>query len=174
MKNSIIIIMLLMSASIGYSQISFEGRYDASLKTYLFKDGSLKYLLVDNKENLLHIYNTDNTLWYSIELEVPKGHMIDDIELLTDVGESDSDMIVLYTCYYFDHQAIEDVEEPFVNLVLSLNVLNGNGTYLLQIPQIEDFQIVTSGAHNKLLVYTSETDGFDGDQYIGVYSLNGK
>ncbi len=155
MKKSIILLVLLLSVIIGYPQVTWEGRFDANLKTFQFNDGTLKYILFDNEENILSVYNADHSLWNAINLEIPNGHILDDIELIDESYDDNANIIILYTCYYFDHQAIEDVEEPFVNLVQTLNILNVEGTYLLKIPKIDQYRLLTTDDQSMLLVYSS-------------------
>jgi len=173
MKRALIILQLIaFSILIGHTQIQYEGKHDASLKVFLTEDGVLKFYKINTQKKQLMIFNEDNTLWRTVDLKTPKGHLINDVELL-DISStgSDEEMKILYTCYYSGTYTMEDVSEHFSKLIFTLNIIDENGDFLLQIPEAREYRLLSANGNNKLLVYKTERNGFKSNGYFDIYGF---
>jgi len=173
MKRLLIIIQIfIFSLSTGFAQIQYEGQQDAALKVFQSEDGTLKFYKVDKKKGELLVFNEDNSLWKSIALKTPKGHLIDDINII-DVSMMDdkNELKILFTCYYKGTYTMEDLSEHFSKQVFMLNIIDEEGNFLLQIPEAMDYKLLTANGKNKLLVYKTDKKGFKSRRRMDIYSF---
>ena len=142
------------------------------MNVFQLQDGTLKFFKYDTKEKALLIYNIDNTLWKSINLNVTKGHTIDDINILeVTSGEKQNQFNILYTCYYPETQPIEDVTNYLAKETCTVNVINEKGEFLLKIPRAGEYKLLTDHGDNKLIVYKTDRKGFKSKRQLEVYSF---
>ena len=173
MKRVLIFIQIIaLSMSLGFTQIVYEGKHDANLKVFQAENGSLKFYKVDSKNKKLLIFNDNNILWKSIDLKTPKGHLIDNLNIINTTSTEENDQIrVLFTCYYKGTYAIEDVSEFFSKQEFMLNIIDDEGNFLLQIPEATDYKLFTTNGINKLLVYKTDRKGFKSNRRIEIYGF---
>lgn len=170
MKRIILILQIItLSVMIAGAQISYEGKQDADLMVFQLDDGTLQFIKLDSKLNKLLVYNADNALSNTIDLNIPKGHLIDDITLLN--IRSSNRYNILYTCFYIDQKPIEDFADQFPDQEYMVNVLDMEGNYIMQIPNTRGYKILSTDNSNKLLVYRTERKGFKTNRFVEIYAL---
>lgn len=173
MKRALIIIQIIVFSQVmGYTQIQYKGKYDANLKVFQTEDGVLKLYKINTQKNQLLIFNEDISLWRTVNLKTPEGHIINDIELLEiSSTENNKEMKILFTCYYNRHYTIEDVSEYFSKQIFTLNIIDENGDFLLQIPDAKEYKVLSANGNNRLLVYKNERSGFKSSAYFDIYGF---
>ena len=176
MKRAFIILQLLaFSIVIGHTQIQYEGKMDANMKVIQLPDGTLKFYKLDSDDNILLIFNNDNSLWKSIDILLPEGHLIDNIALIKDDSEADGQQLkILFTCYYHRTYPIEDVSEFYSRQIFTVNVIDENGIFLLKVPEASEYKLLSTNGNNKLLVYKTRRDGFKSKRLLEVYGFDGQ
>lgn len=172
MKRIILIIqIIIMGTAVTFGQLSPVATYNADLKSFQMKDGTLKFVKVDLKKKALQVFDAENILENTVALNIPAGHKIKDVRLVSNTSEGKDSYDILYTCYYVAQQPIDDFADRFPNQNYTLNVVDTDGNYLLEIPNTTGFQLLKSGDNNKLLVYQTVRKGFKTKRFVEVYAL---
>ncbi|MEE4260324.1 MAG: hypothetical protein V2I62_11220 [Bacteroidales bacterium] len=174
MKKVLLIIQILLVATdIGFAQVSYEGKLDANMKAMQLSDGTLKFFKLDPDENKLLVFSTDNSLWKSINLPVPKGHSIDEITIIKGVSDEDGQQLtILFTCFYHRTYPIEDVSRFHSRQIFTVNVIDESGNFLLKVPEASDYKLLSTNGNNKLLVYKTQPDGLKSKRLLEVYGFD--
>ncbi|MDA3854078.1 MAG: hypothetical protein PF444_07555, partial [Bacteroidales bacterium] len=99
---------LLFLASTGYSQMVKDEVIEGRFRTFQLENGEAKYLKYDKKAEIINIYNLDHTVWKTVKLPLPKGHLLDEIKLVsTSTFNTDEAVEILYSCVVYDYIDIE-------------------------------------------------------------------
>ncbi|NOX85655.1 MAG: hypothetical protein GXO86_06790 [Chlorobi bacterium] len=174
MKRIFLIIQLLILGTvISLGQISLEITYKADMKAFQLEDGTFKFIKVDLENKKLLVYNADNILENSIAIQVPTGHKLKDVKLISSHAEGEKDNFsVLYTCYYEAQKSGNDFADRFPDQLYTLNVIDPDGNYLLKIPYTTSYKLLPStDDNNKLLVYQTMQKGFETQRIVEVYGF---
>ena len=97
-------ILVILISTLSYSQIVFQHEFtgfSASIAT--LTESGMKYYVMDDINNQCRIYNPDFTLWKTINLSVPSGYYLVDIQYVSDkLFNNDNAVELLYVVYTYD------------------------------------------------------------------------
>ena len=173
MKTLIISFGLLFMVSTGFAQLVQEEVVEGRFRTFQLENGEAKYLKYDKKDEIINIYNLDHTVWKTVKLPLPKGHLLDEIKLISSSTFNKDDLVeVLYSCVvydieYFDSEAL--YEDEYIHF--TLNIINDKGDVLLKEENGNDYEIIESNGMKKLFVYKHLSKGFSSKSRTVVYSI---
>lgn len=154
------ILCLFLCSFLHYSllaQINLENSYaDGSVNRVKLANSGEKYYLLDAPNSQVKIYNSDHTLWKSINLTIPNGATVGEISLSENKVNSDNLVELVYTVRNFSTGFNEG------------NVVNELGVILLNVPNASAlFVNEVSGLSNKIIAHIS---GFPATS--NVYEVN--
>lgn len=175
MKALIISIGLLLMVSTGFSQLVQEEVVEGRFKTFQLDNGEAKYLRYDKKAEIISIYNLDHSVWKTVKLPLPKGHLLDEIKLVsTKTFNNDEAVEILYSCVVYDYSKF-NYEDPTISeddyVSFTLNIIDENGKTLLKEDHSNNYEIIESNGKKKLLVYKHLSKGFTTKSQTVVYSI---
>jgi hypothetical protein len=144
-----LLVVLIFLAYMAKSQVDFEQSYPGSADiTQLELDG-YKYYVTDAVNNKCLLYNTDHTLWKTIDIPVPPNNYIADISFVSQhlFNENDNvELLVIFAEY------ITSGEFPYY--VYKTSVIGETGGALMNVEGGGYAFIEDAGDDNyKLLVY---------------------
>jgi hypothetical protein len=171
--KSIILIVFLLIASFGYTQLSYEGTVDSRYKTVQLENGEFKYLKYNKKLQEIHIYSMDNSLWKTVKLPLPDHHILDEVKLVSQNTFNKDELVeIAYSCVVYSHNSnYEDPNEPFVNIDFTLNIINEKGEHLLKVDGSNEMEIIESKGQKKLLIFKHIGKGFQAHDQTIIYSI---
>jgi hypothetical protein len=147
MKKSILLTLFLFLMGFSNAQITFETEYGHSgIYTKLALSG-YKFYLMDVALSQCRIYNTDHSLWKTIELPVPKYNYLNDIKFVSEnLFTTDNKVCLAYIYYFYD--------EVTMVYTYTAKVVKEDGTELLEIPGANYLTAVSLEENGtKLLAY---------------------
>jgi len=149
MKVFLILIILIANSTLALAQITLEKKYSYSTTVCEFSGDDQYYYLMDVPQSQCRIYSTDHTLYKTINLPVPEGCYLSDIQLVSKhVFNTDNSIELLYIYEkYFNITSAYYVE-------YGLNIINEDGTNLLSLPDGGWAELKQVNGENKLLAYT--------------------
>ena len=144
-----LLVVLLFTAYIADSQVNPEQSYPGSAAVAQLELDGYKYYVTDAVGNKCLIYNTDHTLWKTIDIPVPPNNFIADISFVSQhlFNENDNiEMLVIFAEY------ITSGEFPYY--VYKTSVIGETGGSLMDVAGGGYAFIEDSGDDNyKLFVY---------------------
>ncbi len=150
MKQLIIAMSFIWGLNPVFGQITLEQTYNHSgTFTTLAMSGD-KFYVMDVGASQCRIYNTDHTLWKTINLAVPANHYLYDIRYVTENLFTDDNTLCLAFIYY-NYNEVGQYYSYFAK------VIQENGTELLYIPGCQFLYVHTL---------------FDGDAKMTAYSYD--
>lgn len=175
MKTLIIIFGLMLMVTTGFSQLVKEEVVEGRFRTFQLDNGEAKYLKYDKKAEIIKIYNLDHSVWKSVQLPLPKGHLLDEIKLIsTKTFNNNENVEILYSCVVYDYSKF-NYEDPTISeddyITFTLNIIDENGKTLLKEDHSNDYEIIESNGKKKLLVYKHLSKGFTSKSQTLVYSI---
>ncbi len=103
MKSFFTTAMLLFIFTMGNAQISLEKKYDYSTSVVEFETLGYKYYLMDVPNGQCRIYNTDHSLFKTINCNVPANFFLYDIKFLSEkLFDNDAGIELLCTFYRYN------------------------------------------------------------------------
>ncbi|MBK9291899.1 MAG: hypothetical protein IPM52_09770 [Bacteroidetes bacterium] len=168
MKHFILCVAFALLLSPGLrSQITSEASYNHSgIYTFLPSAGN-KFYVMDVTQSQCRIYNTDHSLWKTINLSVPANNWLYDIKYVTEgLFTNDNSLCLAYIYYNYN--------ETGQYYTYTARVVRENGTQLLNIPGCQ-YLLVQSLANGstKLLAYVFDYSVFPYTVQTKVYHLPG-
>jgi hypothetical protein len=147
MKRTLTLFLIILS-SLTYGQITQEASYDYSGTFVNLANSGDKFYVMDVANNQCRLYNTNTTLWKTINLAVPANNYVYDIRYVSEgLFTNTNELCLAYVYYVYDE----------VNLyyTFTTKVIKENGTVLLTIPgcQYLDIYKMETGAC-KLVTYS--------------------
>lgn len=172
MKPIVLVIsVMILHVSTVFSQLKQEGVLNGKYKTFQVDNGEVKYVKYNKKETTLFIYNLDNSIWKTVKLPLPKGHLLDEVKLITiKTFNNDTLAEIVYSCVVYDYSLGNDADYS-TKTSFTLNIINEKGDVLLKVPDSNNFEIVESNGTKKLFVYKHFGEGFNEQDQTIVYSL---
>ncbi len=146
--------------------LSLEKAYDSSVSRVILENSGEKYYTSQNpSDNQVKIYNSDHTLWKTIDLSTDNPFISNNVTTVSSISESkinpDASIEVIYT--YGTGLLIIGTE-------FSSRVINENGDILLDADFVRNLQInEINGLSNKIISYSGSGQWNTGGS---VYSLN--
>jgi hypothetical protein len=172
MKQTILVISFLAIALLmwqkGFSQITFEAEYNHSGAYVQLALSGNKFYVMDVANSQCRIYNTDHTLWKTINLSVPANHYLYDIKYVSEnLFAIDNSLALCYTYYTYD-----EVNQYYT---YTTKVVKENGTELLSIPGGQyAYAFSLSGEGTKFMVYAYDYSIFPYTVKTLLYELPGE
>lgn len=168
MKLKAILFLLFLAFSIGTNaQISQDANYTYSgTFTELALSGD-KFFVMDVTNSQCRIYNTNHNLWKTINLDVPDGQYLYDVQKVSEnLFTTDNSLCLMYTYYLYD-----EVNQYYT---YTTKVIKEDGTLLLNLPGCQYYYAteLQDGA-TKLVTYSYDYSIFPSPVTTGVYSLPG-
>lgn len=163
----ILVLFLLVYSTFTYGQITQEFSYDYSGTFVNLANSGDKFYVMDVANSQCRLYNTNNSLWKTINLPVPANNYIYDIRYVSEgLFTNTNELCLAYVYYVYDD----------VNLyyTFTTKVIKENGTVLLTVPgcQYVDVYKTESGAC-KLVTYSYDYSIVLYTTTTRVYSLPG-
>jgi hypothetical protein len=174
MKTKTLIFVLFVFFAINSSaQLKFEGEVDSKYKTYQLDDGSFRYVIYNKKQEVITIFNLDNTIWRTVKIPLPKHHVLDELKHISVRTLNDDDFVeLIYSCaVYYMNDDTEDPEQDFHLIDFTLNIINEHGEHLLKVQDSNEMKILDSNGEKKLIIYKHIGKGFNAKGKTLIYSL---
>jgi hypothetical protein len=166
-SNLLILLHILLTINLS-GQITLENTYNYSGTYTHLKHSGDKFFLMDVGLNQCRIYNTDHSLWKTINLNVPSGNYLYDIRYVSEnLFTTDNTLCLAYVYYYYDE----------INQYYTFNakIIKENGTELLSIPGCQTLDIYnTENGAAKLLAYSYDYSLVLYTTITRVYNLPGQ
>jgi hypothetical protein len=149
MKKTFLFLTLILSIYAGKAQINFETEYGHSGTFTKLALSGYKFYIMDVGLSQCRIYNTDHSLWKTIDLPIPKYNYLYDIKFVSEnLFTMDNKVCLAYIYYFYDE----------VTMVYSYTakVLKEDGTELLDIPganYLSAFNLEENGTKMLAFVY---------------------
>lgn len=103
MKTLILTAILFLTFSVLNAQVTLDQKYDYSTSVVKFETLGYKYYLMDVPSGQCRIYNTDHSLFKTINCGVPSGFYLSDIKFISEnLFDSDSGIELLCTFYKYN------------------------------------------------------------------------
>ncbi len=145
--KKVLISLLLMTSFIAFGQINLENNYSYS-GTYakLTVSGS-KFYLMDAALVQCRVYNTNHTLWKTLNLSVPANNYLYDLKYLSEgLFTNDNSLSLGYVYYIYD--------ETNAYYTFNAKIVKESGTELLSIPGCQYMEVMNLGSDGvKLVAY---------------------
>jgi hypothetical protein len=138
MKKNGFLLVLLFMFGFAHSQITFEHSYDFSGDYTKLANSGYKIFLMDVVNSKCLIYNTNHTLWKTINLSVPANNYLYDIKYVSEnLFTTDNSLALSYVYYSYD--ATNDY------YTYTARIIKENGTELQIIPGCQYLYVVDLG-----------------------------
>jgi len=138
MKKTGFLLVLLFMFGFAHSQITFEHSYDYSGDYTKLANSGYKIFLMDVVNSKCLIYNTNHTLWKTINLSVPANNYLYDIKYVSEnLFTTDNSLALAYI--YYSYNATNDY------YTYTARIIKENGTELLSIPGCQLLYVVDLG-----------------------------
>jgi len=168
MKTTIIAFITLLATLALNAQITHEHTYDFSGTLTEIDTGEFKYYVMDVPMKQCRIYNEDHTLYKTINLAVPEGFFLNDIQFVSRKTFNTNEDIELLYIYYKSTL----VNSEYVN-TYGLKVVNENGNVLLNLQDGGFAEIKELNGVPKLLAYQYIYYDYYYLVYTNVYAIGG-
>lgn len=145
MKNTFFAALMLLS-TLTYAQISFEAEYDHSGAFTNLSNSGCKFYVMDVLAEQCRIYNTNHSLWKTIELDVPADHYLYDIRYVSENLFTDDDALALCYIYYS-----YDVTNQYYTYTAKF--VKEDGTSLLSVDGCQYVYVNTIDDETKMTLY---------------------
>lgn len=127
MKRIILIIAIISIANFAHGQIIFENTYNFSGTYTRLANSGYKFFIMDVGTSQCRIFNTNHTLWKTINLDVPAGNYLYDIKFVSENLFMNDNSICLAYIYYSYNTTGQ-------YYTYTAKIIKENGTELLTIP----------------------------------------
>lgn len=167
--KKIILLQLLTSAFIFLqAQISLESTYNFSGTYTRLSNSGYKFYLMDVGTSQCRIYNTNHTLWKTINLTVPAGNYLYDIRYVSEnLFTNDNSLCLAYI--YYSYNATGQY------YTYNARIVKENGTELLSIPGCQYIYVHNlEGIGTKMIAYCYDYSVSPYTIQSKVYNLPGQ
>lgn len=167
MKQLFATILLLLIFAAGNAQVTLEKKYDYSTSVVEFETLGFKYYLMDVPNGQCRIYNTDHSLFKTINCNVPAGYYLSDLKFISE-KLFDSDAGIELLCTFYKYNAASDYYE------YDSKIINEDGSQLTFIDGGLYNYIHQTGENTyKLFSYCYDFSTFPEKVWTNIYSLPG-
>ncbi len=169
MKILITTLVFTILLSLTNAQIIPENTYNHSGTYTQLSVSGYKFFVMDVGSNQCRIYNTDHSLWKTINLSVPANHYLYDIRFVSEnLFTTDNSLCLVYI--YYNYNTIGQYYS------YTARVIRENGTELLNIPGCQYVYVHSlQGIGTKLIAYSFDYSTHpDYGIHTHVYSLPGQ
>lgn len=162
MKKITLVFVSSLSMIILHAQITFEHTYNGYTGVADLVNSGCKYYVADKQAGQLKLYNTNHTLWKSINLSIPAGFEFSYVYHVAEMLYSLDGTVGFVFTYY----------KTSPSIVYEARVINENGTVLLTVANATSafpYQVCNEGA-KLIATLTDYTSGITSSK---VFSLPG-
>jgi hypothetical protein len=167
MKKITLILLLILPFGLLQAQINLEEEYTHSGAFVKLANSGYKFYLMDVLAEECRIYNTDYSLWKTLNLDVPANNYLYDIRLVSEnLFTTDNTLSLCYIYYNYDE----------VNLYYTYTaiIMNENSGVLKTIPGAQYVYANNVGdEHPKLTAYSYDYSIFPSTIKTLIYDLPG-
>jgi len=167
MKKLFVLLLFPLCLSPAAAQIQMEHDYPASATVTDLSNSGWKYYLMDVTLNQCRLYHMDHTLWKTINLSVPAGMYLYDVQYVTEtLFNADSKVELAYIYYSYD--------TTLFYYTYYMKIVNEDGAVLLSLPGCAFVDVIPSGTFGtKMLAYVYDYSIVNWTLNTRVYSLPG-
>lgn len=167
-KILIVIAAFLLTFNFATAQINLEADYEHSGAFTQLTNSGYKFFVMDVTANQCRIYNTDYSLWKTINLEVPSGHYLYDVKYVSEnLFTDDNSVSLIYIYYYYD--------EVYQYYTYTLKIVNEDGSVMRTVEGAQYCYVNNIGdAGTKLTVYAYDYSFFPYSILTIIYDLPGE
>jgi hypothetical protein len=166
--RNLLLSLLLLPFGLLNAQITFEADYAHSGAFTQLANSGYKFYIMDVGNRQCRIYNTDHSLWKTIDLDVPAGHYLYDIRYVSENLFTDDNTLSLCYIYYF-------YDEVYQYYTYTLKIINEDGTNLRTVEGAQYIVVNDIGeAGTKLSVYVYDYSNIIYTITTLVYDLPGQ
>jgi len=169
MKRPILIILIFVFLSVRSSaQITLENTYTGVSAAYIHLPvAGYKYYVMDVANRQCRIYNNDHSLWKTVNLSIPAGYYLCDIQYVTENLFNTDDLVeMLYVaCNY---------NTTLKYFTYDTRIVNEYGTILMSMPYAGYSYIYPAETGSKLLMWIYDFSVFPEKVNTMVFSIPGK
>lgn len=99
------------------AQVTLAQKYDYSTSVVKLEDSGYKYYLMDVPAGQCRIYNTDHSLFKTVNCNIPSGFFLSDIKFVSEkIFDSDAGIELLCTFYkYYSSQQYYEYDSKIIN-----------------------------------------------------------
>lgn len=164
-----IILALLFAITIqAAAQITLEQTYAHSGTFTFLPSAGNKFYTMDVDNSQCRIYNTDHSLWKTINLSVPTNNWLYDIKFVSEGLFSADNSIALLYVYYFYNETGE-------YYTYNARVVKENGQLLLNLPGCQYAYVHSlANGQTKLITYSYNYAAWPYTIQTSVYNLPGE
>jgi len=168
MKQLTSLFALLFCISSVFGQITLEQTYNHSGTYTALANSGDKFYVMDVGAKQCRIYNTDHTLWKTLNLSVPADHYLYDIRFVSEnLFTVDNSLCLAYI--YYNYNAVGQY------YTYTAKVIRENGTELLTIPGCQYIYALTlTDGSTKMTTYSYDYSLFPYTIQTRVYDLPGQ
>jgi len=128
-KYLLLIIIALAFQSNSHSQITLINTYNNAIYVTNIEDEGYKYFGIDFESNQVLMYNTDHTLWKTINIDVPENNTIDEIAYVSSKLFNNDNLIELLVVFN-EYIETSDTSGYFL---YTTKIINENGVVFLDV-----------------------------------------
>ncbi len=163
--KQIIFTTLLFSASA--FGITPEKTYNYICNSTMLNNTEYKYYIMDFDQNQCRIYNTDYSLYKTINLSIPSGKYLYDIRFVTqDLFDTDEKIELLYV--YYDYNSTGEYYTYYTK------VINEDGTELISVDGgLYSYMYMVNATEYRLFIYSYDYSSWPYDMSTNIYNLPG-
>ena len=169
MKRIIFLLtMLVFSAITSLGQISLENTYSGVSAAYIkLPVAGYKFYVMDVANSQCRLYNTDHSLWKTINLSLPANYYLYDIRYVTEnLFNTDNSIEVIYVSYMYN--------STLAYYTYDTRIASETGTVLLSIPGGGYSDIYPSQNGSKLFVWVYDYSLTPSTVNTMVYAIPGQ
>lgn len=156
MKKSLFIAIMLLPA-LAFSQISFEADYGHSGTYTELSNSGYKFYVMDVLAQQCRVYNTNHSLWKTVDLEVPADHYLYDIRYVSENLFTDDNALSLCYIYY-------SYDVTYQYYTYTAKIIKEDGTVLLSVEGCQYVFVDNVDDDTKMMLYVY-------DYSISPYSI---
>jgi len=167
MKTKLLTTILLLVAFLLNAQVTLDKKYDYSTSVVKLETLGYKYYLMDVPLGQCRIYNTDHSLFKTINCNVPSGFYLSDIKYLSEsIFDTDAGIELLCTYFkYYSSQAYYEYDSK---------IINDDGSQITFIDgSLYNYVNQTGENTFKLFSYCYDFSVFPEKVWTNIYSLPG-
>lgn len=167
MKKTFFIIVLGSLFLSAHSQVILEKKYDYSTAIVKLENLGYKYYLMDVPNQQCRIYNSDHSLFKTINCNIPNNFFLSDIKFVSQ-NLFDNDAGIELLCTYYRYYSSSQYYE------YDSKIINDDGTLILNIDGALYNYINQTGENEfKLFSYCFDYSVFPEKVWTNIYSLPG-
>ena len=159
--------MIILSGTQILSQIVHESTYNFSGTYTRLANSGDKFFIMDVGTNQCRIYNTDHSLWKTIDLPVPANNYLYDIRYVSEnLFTLDNSLCLAYVYYHYD-----ELNQYYT---FHAKVIKENSSELISIPGCQHFNIHNlTETGTKMLAYAYDYSLFPYTIQTHAFNLPG-